>query len=870
MAVAVVITLTSSVYALKTIKLNANLDELVSEKLDYHKRYIEFLKEFGDEEYLYIVVDASKNLKEAKGFVDAVNEGLKKVPNLKQVISKIDNPALEKNFLFYLNPEELSALKTMTSSGPFGVGNLEKWTDFAPLFGALATRVSGEVSPKDEKELATGFTFIDGLLEDMMTSLETGTEYKSRLQSLFFGNTDTFDTDGYLKNGSLLFMLIMPSKDFSTMDVIGKPLEDIRVVLADVKKQFPNIDAGLTGRPVLSADEMKTANDDNLRATAIAITIQLLLLILFFKNGSRPLFAIISLVMGISWTFGLVAILYGTLNLLSMVFAIILASTAVEYGIQIVARYQEELSESGRVSSAIETSLSLTGKAVLTSALTTAAAFCAILWTDFSALVQLGVIAASGVILCLIAMLTVLPAMIVLRDRRRPVRELKKVHPFLLPHLERIFTQSRLVLGISAVVTIVFIIFVPRTGFDNNLLNLQAKGLESVKYENLIIEKSSETTWFARATADSIESSHEKVKLFSALPSVRKVDDVERILPEDQKSKMAFVKQMSPVFSNLNFHDANDKVNKGMLMFELGRLSVALDRLQTQAFSSGRIDAVNELETFSGKTKNLVSLLDKASDSQLMSLGNFQRDFFKDLQKNLSILATGMKPNSLTLKDLPEDMVGRFVSPKGRFGLFIYPKENIWDPVALQKFVSDIRSVDPEVVGTPIEVYESGNLMRDTFLRSAILAFAVICFLVWLDFRSLRCVFLTVFSLVLGTLWLLGVMGMSKIPFNMANFFAIPILIGYGVDFGVNVMHRLRQERSYSAIGSSMAKGLLLTALASAAGFGTMMFAHHQGIASLGKIMVLGCLFCFVVSVIVLPPIAKWLNWGDKEKSNAS
>jgi predicted RND superfamily exporter protein len=59
-AIAVALTVLSGAYAAVTLKLNANLDELVSEKLDYHKRYLDFLEEFGDEEYLYVVVDAGK------------------------------------------------------------------------------------------------------------------------------------------------------------------------------------------------------------------------------------------------------------------------------------------------------------------------------------------------------------------------------------------------------------------------------------------------------------------------------------------------------------------------------------------------------------------------------------------------------------------------------------------------------------------------------------------------------------------------------------------------------------------------------------------------------------------------------------------
>ena len=456
--------------------------------------------------------------------------------------------------------------------------------------------------------------------------------------------------------------------------------------------------------------------------------------------------------------------------------------------------------------------------------------------------------------------------MLVMRDRRRSPDALRKVRPFGLPHVGILYRRPGALFIAAAAITLLAVPLALRVGFDNNLLNLQAKGLESVEFEHLIIDKSGETTWFARAVAESPEESHRLAKEFSALPSVRRVDDVERILPEGQEGKIEAVRRMAPAFQALAFKKASGEVDERRLMFELGRLAAGLEGLQDDAFSAGRIDAVEELEKFAGKIRKLVLEMDDADESELEDLGAFQREFFADLHKNLEILGTGMKPTTIELGDLPDDLVGRFVSPKGRYALFIYPEENIWDPVALQRFVDDIRGVDDSVTGTPIEVHESANLMRRTFLRSAVLAFVVICLIVWIDFRTPRAALLAVMPLAVGVLWLLGAMGIFGIPFNMANFFAIPIIIGIGVDFGVQLVHRLRQDGSFSAMGSATGKAVMLTACANAIGFGTMVFARHQGIASLGQIMAIGCVACLAAAMLAMPPVAKWLGWGRKRR----
>ncbi|MFA4874510.1 MAG: MMPL family transporter, partial [bacterium] len=476
-AAAIALTIACGIFAAFKIKLNANLDDLVSMKLDYHRRYIEFLKEFGDEEYLYIVADAEKDLPRAKQFLEALGKRLKGNPSLKQVIWKIENPALERNFLLYLTPEQLKVLSTMTTKGPFAARTIASWDGFAPMFGALASRIGGPVSTEDEAELATGFTFIDGLLGDMTAAIEQGTPYRSRLQALFFGDGETFDPDGFLKNGSLLFMLIMPEKDYATAAVIEKPLRDIRAALAETRAAFPDIDAGLTGRPVLSADEMETSNRDMTVATILALVLVAAIFIAFFRGVARPLSAVATLIMGITWTFGFVALAVGTLNILSSVFALLLIGASIEYSIYIVARYEEELSRSGNPAAAVERTLTTTGMANVTSALTVAAAFLTLLWTDFLALSQLGIISAMGIVFCLTAMLVVLPALLVIQDSRRSAAELERVRSFDLPQIKPFYKRPALLVAAAAIITAALAPWISRISFDNNLLNLQARGL---------------------------------------------------------------------------------------------------------------------------------------------------------------------------------------------------------------------------------------------------------------------------------------------------------------------------------------------------------------------------------------------------------
>ena len=66
----------------------------------------------------------------------------------------------------------------------------------------------------------------------------------------------------------------------------------------------------------------------------------------------------------------------------------------------------------------------------------------------------------------------------------------------------------------------------------------------------------------------------------------------------------------------------------------------------------------------------------------------------------------------------------------------IYPRDNVWDPVKLEPFVSAIRGVDPAVTGSPVQIYESGLLMERSYRFAGVLAILVVLVLAYLDFQG--------------------------------------------------------------------------------------------------------------------------------------
>jgi len=178
----------------------------------------------------------------------------------------------------------------------------------------------------------------------------------------------------------------------------------------------------------------------------------------------------------------------------------------------------------------------------------------------------------------------------------------------------------------------------------------------------------------------------------------------------------------------------------------------------------------------------------------------------------------------------------------------------------MRRFVSEMRDIDPAVTGTPIQVYESSLLMRRAFSQIALFSFVAVAILVFLDFLSLSALLFILCPLGLGVLWLAELMGGFGIHLNLANFFAIPILIGIGVDDAVHFFHRYKEDHDVERAIYTTGTTLTLTTLTTCIGFGSLIFASHKGLQSLGLLMALGTVTYWFSCVIFLPALIKIIN----------
>lgn len=850
------------------LRLDSDQNSLVSPDVPFHKRYLHHLKNFGDQEYFYVVIQAGgtqQGREQAERFAEAMAHELRGHPDLIQELHyKISAKDFGDSALLFATPQEARALsQTVVFLAPY----LNEWLSNGSLpdfIDMIAELLSGRKNSPVEVGPALfgqGLGMLRQFLESMQEVVAGETEPGNH-RLLKFGDAGTHYF--FTSNGRLLIMRVLPKKNFQTLDVVEKPLKAVRRALQTTRGKFPDVQAGLTGRPVLQADEMQTTNRDMTRASVFAILLVGLLFMVILRGWLRPVLIVVSLMMAIAWTFGFTTVAIGRLNLLSIVFTLVLVGIGVDFGVHIVLRYVEARKGGGAVPEAVQTSILRTGPGIILGALTSVCAFYSVLGSDFRGLAELGLIGGTGILLSLFAMLTVLPSLLLIGDRRkrfsaRPVRVLT----FTL--MDRLTARPWRVLLLLGVVSLAALPGLARLHFSYNLLELQARGLESVEYERRLINDSDESTWYAIMTTQSAKAIPPLVKKLKRLPSVGKVESIMNFIPADQEQKAAlYAKAVAALDGITNRAPSPSKPSAAAMTDALDRLASALEGIEERLFAAG---ATKEMEVISGSLHSVDLLRQSVQHNHagLARLAELQTDLDHDIESSLKKLLRLLSAKSVTPGDIPPSIRDLFIGKDGSYQIKVSPRINVWNFDKLKQFVADLRSVDPNVSGVPVGVMESAQLMHRTFLSAAGLTIVLVSFILWFYSRSIAYVTLTLLPLGVGILWLLQLMGWAGLSFNLANFFAVPILIAIGVDGGVHFLARWGElEGRQSLFSTSTPTAVSLSYATTMIGFGGLLFAHHRGLASLGGVMVVGSLTCLVSCLLVLPTVLKLLNRKER------
>ncbi|NJN06195.1 MAG: MMPL family transporter, partial [Rhodobacteraceae bacterium] len=471
---------------------------------------------------------------------------------------------------------------------------------------------------------------------------------------------------------------------------MGATVDRLRRLLVETRVEVPGVNVGLTGEPVLEVDEMKQSQRDTLQATVVSLALVALIFVYGYQETGRPLKATCCLIVGLGYTMGFTTLVIGHLNVLTITFAPMLIGLAIDFGVHLITRYEEELRHGRTQEQALRRAMVNTGQGIFTGALTTAGAFLAMAVTDFRGIREMGFISGGGLMLCLLPMMTLLPALL-LHGRQNVIdHQIAKASG--TARFERFWLgRPRTVLAVALVLSVVSLVAARRLHFDYNLLNMQSRGLPAVVFQNKLIDGAGKSLLFGAYVMDSLPEALELEQRLTNLPTVASVESMSRLLTEDQRSKLETIGEIKRNLASLQFAET-DRGPVQLAEFnqtvEILRayLSLGLGRLRDKG-------DVAMAEQLTGLRNDLTALKNKlnAADSPRSQarLAAFQQALMDDIHDTFAALRT--QDDSAPLR--PEDFARRPEAPVSSAGrasilLQVYPKGNIWERGATAKSLS--------------------------------------------------------------------------------------------------------------------------------------------------------------------------------------
>jgi uncharacterized protein len=869
LALALIFSVLSVIYTKKNMEFLTGRDDLMPKNSPFQMDYQAYRREFGDQEEIVAVIesnDAEKSTRAADVLYQRLN---RETALFRDVFYPGGLPFFRKNGLLFMPVEDLQRLRhTLTMAAP-----ALKSLAASPSVQTLFTSLTGQI----DEYLASGNPASFESLTFMLATLDKG--FKA-----FNGSGSAMTMDSFLKGGgdgtpSALenagkqqVITMRPVKNEGSFLASEKPIKAARAALAEILKrpEFKGVAAGLTGVPVLEYEEMATSQRDIGIATILSLSLTVILLLFAFRGLLNVVSAMVSLIVGICLSFGFATATVGHLNILSMVFAIMLIGLGIEYGIQVVLRYQEEVRGGSPGLAAIETGLRANIRSIVMAAATVALAFATFAFTDFKGIAELGVIAAGGVVICVLATFTVLPAMLILLERFRkpqsgcippgqaPAGLAEK------PFFRTLFANPRTVVAATLFLSLACLYPTLTMRFDYNLLNLQAKGLQSVEYAYKLMRSKENSGYFAVVTARNRDEATQLTERLEKLPSVDHVVSLPALVPDHQQAKLAELAAIRQVMAEVRPvpYEENLRVMELPRVFEafrdrVGKLKTALEaRKAPEAKPAGAF-----LATLDG----FFAALEKEKDKNALGmLREFQGGMFAELPAKLAMMKESLEASPVVEADVPAELRQRFVGKSGQLLLQVAPKKEIFEREPLREFVTQVRSIVPHATGEPVMVYESLTILRDAYLKAFAYAFFGIAVILLVNFKSVRFAAIGALPLAAGLLMMVGGMWLAGISFNSANIIVLPLILGVGIDSAIYIINRYRQgnETPAQVATRSAGIGVFLNALTILFSFGALMVAHHQGVFSIGAIMSLGMVASVAVFLAFLPALLTL--WGKR------
>ena len=841
-------------YAAHHLGVNTDTTNMMSPKLAWRQNFNEYREAFPSRDRnLLIVIDARTSAR-ADAFAAKVLAELRREPDLyHSILLQGEGDFFAREGLLYLPLAQLEQLADRLTAAQPLLGLLHARFDGAAVLD-VATRTLSPPAGVDADTSAAAPLYAE--LARVLDQAGTTRAGRTPLEPLAWGSLISTAAQ---QQGTRRLIVLQPALDFAKIQPAAPAISGVRAIVARLNAaEAEPVSVRLTGSVAMEHDELASVSASAGIGGLLALLLVCGILYIALRSWRLLAISVTALFAGLAYTAAFAAATVGHLNLLSIMFVVLNVGLGADYVIHVLLRYRELVAEGHAAEPALLTTMRGVGSSLLLAAFTTAVGFYAYIPTQFQGVAELGWIAGTGIFFGFLAAATLLPALVAQFASSLRVKSARTV---LDPRIFVPFNRHpRAVLRVATAVIVASAIALFWVTFDSNPIHLRDPKSESVSTLLELAASGDAQLLNLEAVAPDHATAAAWAAGLRGLPQIRNVITIDSLVPKDQDEKIAVLDDlklvMGPSFAQLNRTPADPERMAASLMAlekvsvdrpEAGPLHAAVARLLPMLADEPSVNPERRYAT------RLLTALDMA--------------LTEGLPPQLERLAAGLEARPFGRDDLPEVLASRYVGTNGRELVEITPAEDVSDNAAARRFIAAVRGVVPKVTGPPVVYQEASSTVVHAFELALLYAFSMVTLMIFVVLRRWRDTLLVVAPIALSKLVTAGAAVAIGMAFNYANIIALPLLVGFGVDSGIHVVHRMRTETAEQLFGTSAMRAVFASGLTIIATFGILAFSSHVGTASMGVMLAIGLCVSMAFTLIALPA---WLKVRAERAQSAA
>lgn len=650
------------------------------------------------------------------------------------------------------------------------------------------------------------------------------------------------------------YVLAKPVLDFSALDPAAGPITEVRRLMAELNKDGTGIKAELTGEAALNADEFDTVT----RGMAIAGPISFVLVVLTVVIGFPSLLLVVPatalVVLGFLINVGFAALAVGSLNMISIAFAVLFIGLGIDYAAHVILRFAEHRAMgSDRKAAAIEAVEHMAAPLGLC-LLTTSLAFLAFVPTAFVGMAQLGIIASAGVVIAFVASVTLVPAILTLLggSQARIAQQFAKLgaeKPLWVRQYGPTLQKTAAVLLILAGLASLWL--VPQTRFDGDPINLKDPAAPSMIAFNDLMKHQPDQTFAIQLLMKPDAHMREMIAKLKALPEVSNVETVETMMPSDQKAKLARLHALADLLPA--------QIDPADSMSDAERRDSVQSLLEAVTAMAGAKDADRKIRASAARLQRQLQDFLAAKGGDTQGLRKLETSLVGGFPKLFHVVHQLVSLDRVTLENLDAGLERTYVAADGRWRLDILPKGNMRNPTQRDAFVDAVTGVATNATGGPVEIVGAARAVSSSVLTASLASLVLIFIVTFAALRRIGDVLLAIAPIVLAGALMVGYTVVFNSPFNFANVIVLPLLVGLGIHSAIHYVMRAREEKKgIDVVRTWTPRAVLISAVTTMGSFGTLVLSAHRGMASMGELLTVAILISLLCTLVVLPQLIAW------------